>query len=68
MAILIKYARKHSIYLGMHSSCYSLETRHLLYCTKSVWSITEVTEVLQLTTTLDHKVDFFKGRTNKLRR
>ena len=54
-AILQKYANE-------HSSCYSSETQHLLKCAKRVWSIAQVTEVLQSITKIDYKVNLIKRR------
>ena len=68
MAVLIKNASKHSNYLAIHTSCYSLETHHSLKCAKKVQFFTEVTEVLQSITKIDGNVSFIKGRLKTLRR
>ena len=45
--------------ISIHSSCFSSETQPLRKCAKIVWSIPELTEVLQSITKLEYKVSFF---------
>ena len=68
MAILVKYATKHSSYVAIYSSCYSIFQRNLNNVIFQQEFISEVAEVLQSIPKVDYKVNFFIGRTNKLRR